>query len=219
MSSLRKSVKSPQLSRELQGWLPQPLTDEARLQDLLIADCDLTKTTARHLEIERCVLKTVAFRDAVLPNITMRDTKLETSDFANASCTDSFFGRVHICNSRLVGWNVTGSSFRDVLMLSNNCELAYFRFSKMHCVQFIDCNLREADFHRADLRSVVFRRCNLDGAQLSGCKLQGTDFRGSNINNIRVNSQDLAGAIVDPLQASYIAGLLGVRIMTEEEDV
>jgi uncharacterized protein YjbI with pentapeptide repeats len=219
MNVTRKRLKSPRLNGTvLQGWLPQPLMDETGLQDVLVSGSNLMSVAVRHLEIDRCLLDTVAFCNASLPHLTVRDTKIETSDLANSSCTDSFFGRVQICNSRLVGWNVTGSSFRDVLLLSSNCELAYFRFTKMHCVDFVECNLREADFHRADLRSVVFLRCNLRGAQLGGCNLNGTDFRGSDIKDIKLNSEDLKGAIIDPIQASYVAGLLGVRIMPANED-
>jgi uncharacterized protein YjbI with pentapeptide repeats len=54
-------------------------------------------------------------------------------------------------------------------------------------------------------------------AQLSGATLKGTDFRGSQIDEMRVGIQELPGAIVDPFQAAYIAGLLGVVIKHEHE--
>jgi uncharacterized protein YjbI with pentapeptide repeats len=60
---------------------------------------------------------------------------------------------------------------------------------------------------------VVFEHCDLREAQLSFAKLGGTDFRGSQLENLRVGMESLRGAIVDPAQAAYLAGLMGLKVM------
>jgi uncharacterized protein YjbI with pentapeptide repeats len=64
----------------------------------------------------------------------------------------------------------------------------------------------------------VFHKCDLSHAQLSGATLKGADFRSSIIEEIKVGVQELPGAIVDYMQAAYIAGLLGVVIKEENEE-
>jgi uncharacterized protein YjbI with pentapeptide repeats len=86
-------------------------------------------------------------------------------------------------------------------------------------VRFEGCDLRHADFQRTDLSGVVFHKCDLRHAQLSGATLKGTDFRGCKIDDLCVGLQELPGAIVDPFQAAYIAGLLGVIIKAEDDAI
>ena len=78
--------------------------------------------------------------------------------------------------------------------------------------RFEKCNLREASFEGADLSGVVFADCDLTLASFQGAKLNGTDFRTAQIDSIRIDGKALSGAIIAPLQAIQLIGLLGVQI-------
>jgi uncharacterized protein YjbI with pentapeptide repeats len=77
--------------------------------------------------------------------------------------------------------------------------------------------LRGALFDGADLRGVTFARCDLTNADLQGANLRGADLRGSLLDGLRIDSQDLQGAIIDPSQAVQVAGLLGLTVKAPEE--
>ncbi len=96
-----------------------------------------------------------------------------------------------------------------------NLSLAQFRFATFKNARFENCNLRGADFLEADLRGVVFQNCDLQDAQMSFCKLENTDFRGSDILGLKVGVENLNGAIVEPFQAAYFAGLMGLQVKWE----
>ena len=95
---------------------------------------------------------------------------------------------------------------------------ALLRFARCTAVRFEKCDLRNADFQGADLSGVLFVKCNLSDAQFSATTLKGTDLRGSTIENLRVGIKELPGAIVDPFQAAYIAGVLGLVVKLEGEE-
>jgi hypothetical protein len=47
--------------------------------------------------------------------------------------------------------------------------------------------------------------------------LEGADLRGSILDDLRINPQDLRGAIIEPGQAAQIARLLGIVVRTAGE--
>lgn len=60
-------------------------------------------------------------------------------------------------------------------------------------------------------------RCSLTDVQFSQAQLAGADLRTSTIERIHVGIAELAGVIVDPFQASYLASLMGLVIKHEDE--
>jgi uncharacterized protein YjbI with pentapeptide repeats len=48
---------------------------------------------------------------------------------------------------------------------------------------------------------------------MSKARLTDADLRGSNVEGLRLGAEDIAGAIVDPVQALSFAHLLGIRIL------
>ncbi|MEZ4727820.1 MAG: pentapeptide repeat-containing protein [Caldilineaceae bacterium] len=145
------------------------------------------------------------------------DTRFESCDLANAAWEQFLAHRVAFLDCQLVGWDAGEAHLQNVRFQACNGQFAGFRFATCKSVYFEQCDLRHANFQRADLSGVIFHKCDLRHAQLSGAKLQGTDFRGSQIEAMHVGLHELPGAIVDPFQAAYLAGLLGVVIRHEYE--
>lgn len=158
---------------------------------------------------ERVGLARTRFRKFDLEKLEM-----EGCDLANAVWDEARLDRVQVRESRLTGLCLAEALVKDSSILSCEIAMANFRSSVFRKVRFSDCNLRGADFQRADLRQAVFERCDLRDVQMTFAKLDGTDFRGSRIEHMQVRIEDLRGAVVEPSQAAYLSGLMGLKILT-----
>lgn len=193
------------------------LQDFAEFSTLLLERSDFTGQRAAHLTFTGVHCKQGRWSDSRLHGVRCTDTRFEGCDLANAVWEQFIAHRVELLACQLVGWNAVEAHLQNVRFQECNGQFAGFRFATCKFVYFEQCDLRHADFQRADLSGVIFHKCDLRHAQLSGAKLQGTDFRGSQLEAMHVGLHELPGAIVDPFQAAYLAGLLGVVIRHEDE--
>lgn len=218
--SLPKPIQKPRLSSRL-----LPVAVETALQPefaefstLLLDRTDFSAQRAAHLTVYDVHGKQVRWCDSRLRGVRCTDVRWEGCDFANATWEQLVAHRVELLDCQLLGWNALEAHLQNVRFQGCNGQFAGFRFATCKAVRFEQCDLRQADFQRADLSGVVFHKCDLRNAQFSGAILKGTDFRGSQIDEMRVGLQELPGAIVEPFQAAYIAGLLGVVMKNEGEE-
>ena len=193
------------------------LQDFAEFSTVQLNCADFTAQSADHVTFTGVHCKQVRWAESRLQGMRCTDTRFAGCDFANATWERLTAHRVELLTSQLVGFTGLEAHLHHVRFQGCNAQFASFRFATCKSVRFEECDLRHADFQRADLSGVVFHKCDLRHAQLSGATLKGTDFRGSQIDEMRVGIQELPGAIVDPFQAAYIAGLLGVVIKDEYE--
>ena len=121
-------------------------------------------------------------------------------------------GKTVLHDNRLLGAGLWESKLEDVFCYECNAERAMFSSAVFKATRFEKCNLREASFEGADLSGVVFADCDLTLASFQGAKLNGTDFRTAQIDSIRSDGKALSEAIIAPLQAIQLIGLLGVQI-------
>jgi len=191
------------------------LQDFAEFSGVLLNGADFTAQAADHLTFTGVHCKQVRWAESRLRGARCTDTRFDGCDFANATWERLTAHRVEFLTSQLVGVTALEAYLHHVRFQGCNAQFASFRFATCKNVRFEQCDLRHADFQRADLSGVVFHKCDLSYAQLSGATLKGTDFRSSKIDEMRVGFQELPGAIVDPFQAAYIAGLLGVIVKDE----
>lgn len=213
-------LQKPRLSTRL---LPDPLAagslqDFAEFTTVLLERADFSGQRVAHLTFTAVQCKQVRWGDSRLHGVRCTDVRFASCDLANATWEQFVAHRVELLDCQLLGWNALEAYLQNVRFQGCNGQFAGFRFATCKLVRFEECDLRNADFQRADLSGVVFHKCDLRGAQLSGTILKGTDFRGSQIDDLRVGIHELPGAIVDPFQAAYIAGLLGVVIKHEGEE-
>ncbi|MBX3011116.1 MAG: pentapeptide repeat-containing protein [Caldilineaceae bacterium] len=217
MTNQAKQYPKPRLSPRL---TPMPdaadrIEDFAEFTTVLLERSDFTGQRAAHLTFTDLHGKQLRWCESRLHKPRCTDVRLESCDLANATWEQWAAQRMELLDCQLLGFNTLEAYLQQVRFQGCNGQFASFRFSILKMVRFEQCDLRQADFQRTDLSGVVFHKCDLRGAQLSGATLKGTDFRGSQIEELRVGLQELPGAIVDPFQASYIAGLLGVVIKDE----
>ena len=193
------------------------LHDFDEFADSLLDRPDFTNQQAAHITLTGVYCKHGRWSNSRLHGVRCQDTRFEGCDLANATWEQIIARRVEFVACQLLGWNALEAHLQNVRFQACNGQFASFRFARFKQVRFEQCDLRHADFQRADLSGVVFYKCDLSHAQLSGAILKGTDFRSSTIDDMRVGIQELPGAIVDHMQAAYIAGLLGLVIKDEYE--
>lgn len=211
----------PQLPKARETILDKPLTlhDLDEFEALTMSSIDLAEQQAAHLTWRGIACQQVRFADTCFDPLRLVDVALIGCDLANAQWARLTAQRLAFAECQLIGFDAPDARWQDVTFTRCRAQYAKFRFSKFKQVHFEECDLRNADFQGSDLSGVVFHKCDLTDTQLSGTTLQGTDFRGSTIERMRVGIAELPGAIVEPVQAAYVAGLLGVVIRNEGDEV
>jgi uncharacterized protein YjbI with pentapeptide repeats len=189
------------------------LLDGHRISSRRLVDCSLADYVGRDVSLERSICEKVSFAESRLHQMAVRDVRFLKCDMANAGWMGSFWDRVEIAGCRLIGFDVSQASMKNVLIRDCQADYSYFRFARFKkTVCFEGCSLKEANFQGADLRGVSFRNCDLSAVEMSQAKLLGADIRDSKIDGIKVSPEDLRGVVVDAIQAAYLSGLLGLIV-------
>ena len=219
-SGASSAITSPRLptSTRLPSVSIENIFDYQECVDLRLAQRDLSGQIADYPIFERMYCEGTNLSETEFSGLKCSDIRLTRCDLGNANWPKVIAHRAEIMECLLTGFQTTEGHFQNVVFKDCIASFARMRFATFKAVCFENCDLQNADFQGADLSGVVFAKCNLTGAQMSQTKLKGTDLRGSTIEGIRVGANELPGAIVDPVQAAYIAGLLGLVIKDEYEN-
>ena len=216
-----KVPQRPQLpqAREIVANEPLTLHDLDELSAFTLNEVDLAEQRAAHLTWRGVACRQVRLTDSQFDPLRLTDVLFTGCDLANAQWERVTAQRLAFDECQLIGFDTPDARWQDVTFSHCRAQYAKFRFSKFKRVRFEGCDLRNADFQGSDLSGVIFHKCDLADAQLSGTTLHGTDFRGSTIERMKVGIAELPGAIVEPVQAAYVAGLLGVVIRNEGDEL
>jgi uncharacterized protein YjbI with pentapeptide repeats len=211
----RRPLK-PRLS-QVQREPRNSIVEEGLIEDLthtssVFEGCSLAGRKGSFITFDRVVLRRVILKGTVFQGLTLKDARLSGCDLANASWPSSFWDRVEMQSGRMTGFDGTKGYLQNVIFKDCKADLACFRFMQFKAVRFEDCNLRSADFQGSDLRGCAFRDCDLRQAQMSQTKLEGVDLRGSKLEGLLVDRDNLNNVTVDPFQAAYLSGLMGLII-------
>jgi uncharacterized protein YjbI with pentapeptide repeats len=214
----RTTIASPQLPAQLaEVSALDTLDDQSSYTQQALLDCDFSQQSADDLLFEHAYCKRVSFNQTSLTLAQLFDVRLESCDLAGAEWEKAHLRRVEFSGCRLVGFRLSDASLEDIHISKCNAELARFWSCSFKAARFDHCVLREASFADSDLSGVVFRDCDLSQADLRNTKLKHADLRGSTITGVQVGVKELQGAIVTPIQAIQLAGLLGVTVQEQDE--
>lgn len=209
-----KTITPPDvMASGLEEWRGTELEDGQCYSDLSASRISLSHQTAKRIKFDRVSFESVDMSGTKLTDGRLRGSRFKSCDMANADWRGANVSCVELIECRMVGFSINEGKIADCSFIHCNGGLIRFRFSSFNAVRFEACNLKESDFQGADLSGVEFCRCDLRNAQMSGAKLKGASLRGSNIEGLAVNAKDVEGAIVDPLQAAYLAPLFGLKVV------
>ena len=214
----RIGIAAPQLPAQLAEISAlDTLADQSGYTQQALLDCDFSQQSADDLLFEYVNCKRVSFNQTSLTLAQLFDVRLESCDLAGAEWEKAHLRRVEFSGCRLVGFRLSNASLEDVQISRCNAELSRFWSCAFKAAHFDHCVLREASFADSDLSGVIFRDCDLSQADLRNTKLKGADLRGSTITGVQVGIKELQGAIITPIQAIQLAGLLGVTVQEAGE--
>lgn len=215
-----KPPQRPRLPKARTKWV----NESATLQDF-------TEFTA--LTLDNIDFSTQQVDQPIWRSIQCRQTRFDATRFdaprlidahltgcilANAQWERPTWQRCAFEECQLIGFDAPDARLQDVTFTNCKAQYAKFRFGRFQRVRFAQCDLRNSDFQGTDLSGVIFHKCDLSDAQFSGTTLKGTDLRGSTLENLRVGIAELPGAIVEPVQAAYLAGVLGLVVRNEGDE-
>ena len=171
------------------------------------AAIELSRITA-----ESCRFDQVSFNQGTIESMHCKDVVFANCDLANLHVRKLFGTRVELRNCRLTGVRLIECECKHLLISNGDQRYGQFRFSTIEFAEFDGCNFEDADFYSATLKHSRFSGCNLRNAEMNKVSLTEVDLRGSTVEGLKLNAQDIRGAIVDPAQALTFAHLLGIRI-------
>jgi uncharacterized protein YjbI with pentapeptide repeats len=213
-----KNILSPQLPKRLRSEPISALAEGAEYSGLVASRCDFAGQAAGGVLFEQVVFRRTSFNGSTLTEPRLFDVRAEVTDFSGADWKKARFRRAEFIECRLLGIQLLEATLEDVVFTKCTLESAVFASAVFKAARFEACLLRGALFEEADLRGVVFHRCDLTHADLRGADLRGADLRGSVIDGMKVGPKEVQGAIIDPVQAVQVAGLLGLTVKPADEE-
>ena len=175
----------------LGGDLSERAAADLRLQDVRLANLDLTGTEA--------------------PGVTVTDAIVAGGSWANLRAARGTLTRVEAQELRATGVDFTEAVLKDVVFADARLDLATFRFAKLERVVFRDCRLEEADFLGASLVSVRFERCNLARAIFVDATCERCELRDCELADLQ-GIEGLRGARMPWHEVIQVAGQLATAI-------
>ena len=142
---------------------------------------DFTAKKLPSIEFENCSFLNCKMSDLDLSGYTFLDCEFQGCDLSNSKLKGTSFKDVKFHDCKLLGLLFNNCSELLLSFTFVNCQmnLTSFHLLKIKGIEFIECNLTEADFSDADLTKVKFNNCDLSRAIFNYSNLEGADFRTS----------------------------------------
>lgn len=188
------------------------LEDEVDYEDILISGNDFSKIKTKSISFTKTIFRKVIFSESDMKRLRLYDCRFEQCDIVNANWANSAIQRTEFFQCRITGFNINGSQLKTISF--KECKGEYTQFRQLQCksISFKQCQLSFADFSESLMPEAVFTECDINNSDFLNTYLKDADIRSTNIDNIRIGIKELQGVIVDPSQALYLAGLLGIKI-------
>ena len=139
---------------------------------------------------------------------------VERHPFRKIALDGAALNRVEFVGCKLLGAALPDATLNHVRL--ERCSGRYLNLSgsRLRQVQFEECDLTEAAFNDCSFDGVAFGGSTLRSTEFSHTSLRGVDLRQSQLSDLRLNIDDLRGAVVAPMQALDLLPLLGVVVRT-----
>jgi uncharacterized protein YjbI with pentapeptide repeats len=204
--------------KELRPVSPVALRDDDLLEEFSLKGIDVTGGIARDVRFLVGRIERSRFDQTKFIQGKLVDVVIENSHFSNADWGKTNFERVSIGNSKLTGFRAIESRWKEIIVKESKADLSLFILAKFKNVTFEDCIFSDADFQECEMENVRFYKCDLTSASFLGAKLKNVDFRGSKIEKIGINPEQFRGITIEPLQASYLIGTTGAKVMWLDDE-
>ena len=208
--------------------VPDDLGSHMDLYDLLSIVVDegavVANTAFTGLELScdsmsEATFDTVLFRGCTFDHVdfsgcTFRNVRFVGCRFASCSMNRAWLDHVDIEDCSAPGLSLLSARLAAVSMVEANLSYANLSEASIDRLTLVGCRLVEAAMQLAKLKRVSLDDCDLTRLDVFRTSLRGMDLS-TCVFVAPVLSQDyreLRGAIVSPLQAIELAGLLGISV-------
>ncbi len=188
------------------------IQDEDSFSDGCIRDCSIRGFAADHVCFEGISFCNVELNAVVLKQAEFTDVRFENCDLSNADLSGAIIHRTEFINCKLVGLNLSDATLQNVSIQGCNGKFALISYVRLKKVMLKDSIFDNSNFQNSSLEKVKFIECSLCLSQVSGTSLSGIDLCSCNTEGMGVQSENLKGAIVSPVQAVQFSRLLGLVV-------
>lgn len=152
----------------------------------------------------------LSFKNAITPDIDLRDANLTHTDLSGVKARESYFVRADLTDAILKDADLEGSSLVGATLRGVHAHSVSLREARLEYADLAGASLRYADLAGADLLGANLSYADLTGANLAGAKLNNACLRGARLSRARFAHARLTG--VDFTHADlYDADLLGAN--------
>ncbi|MGI8648367.1 MAG: hypothetical protein DLM55_05005 [Acidimicrobiales bacterium] len=147
-----------------------------------------------------------------------RNVVFENCDLSGVIIEESSLSRVEFQECRMSGMVFGGSKIEDVLFSSCKLDLANLRMTKGKRLEFLACDLREADFYGGDFADTRIYDSNLSSANYTQASMDGLRLHGSVLWDLK-GASALEGVVIsqDQLMDMSVALFADSAISIDDE--
>lgn len=207
-----QNPKPPSLPSVLDEPADLFLEPEGLYVELAINGKQLENATASQASFQDCRLSNVVLTGAGLTKARFSNIEAISCDISNANFEQAKISRAALSSCKLLGAQFGEATLADVVFTDSVLNMAHLYGAKLKSVHFSKCTMRGADFRSCSMENVAFTDCDLAGAEFYGAKFTGVKFGGSDISAIKINIEDLKGAIIDRSQLLQLSELLAESV-------
>ena len=139
-------------------------------------------------------------------------SKIEKSNLSNSKLEKCYLKDSSIIHSKTTGINFAEGKFLNIDFTNNKMDLSNFCFANLNNVTFNNCILSGSNFQGTILKNIKFIDCNLNNVDFSQARMNKVSLKGSKIVGVKIDIDNFKQLTINPEQAVYIAGLLGINI-------
>lgn len=188
------------------------LKDEEEIENITIENKKEEKITCKDITIRKAIINKVEIIESNLEKNTFMDIEFNHCNFSNTSFENSTFIRCEFNNCKLTGCNFIESRIDHVSFIETNMDYSNLSMARMENVLFENTGLRNSSFEENRIKNILLKQADLTQTQFFKTSLKEIDFSDSIIEGIIVSISDIKGAIINPLQALDLIGLMGIKI-------
>ncbi|HKL11951.1 MAG TPA: pentapeptide repeat-containing protein [Clostridia bacterium] len=207
-------ILKPRLPKrsDLSNDMVESFGDEDIFYCKIFENCTIEDQNAEKVSFKQVLFRNVDFKKTILERVELEDVRFENCDLSNIELEGAIIHRAEFENCKMVGVNLSGAAIQNTVLDKCNCKYANIRFSLCKRFEARDSILDSADFQSSEMVDVRYEATSMRECQMSGTSLCGIDISTCDIEDMIVRMEDIKGAIVSPLQAVMVAGMVGVVV-------
>lgn len=164
-----------------------------------------------NIDFYKSTFKGINILETNFEKVSFVNCEFENCNFSNANFENVSFIRTKFKNCKFTGTVFLKSRFDNVEYTDSNLCYSNFSLGTINGLTYKDSVMRNMYFEENKHKNLVITNCDLTSASFFKTKLKDVDLSSDIISGLIIGFDDIRGALIDPLQATDLVGLLGVK--------